>query len=355
MGSKEICSDVVFEIITRTTSLKTLDACKSVCKGWKQLIYDSSFMPTYCQRTKNLSGYFVQDIRHCEYLSMFVSVDQPEEGGSSIGRLPRGMRILASCSQGILCCEGTRDVKYRYYACKPATQQWQPLPNPKLRYITVAVAIMVLRSSPLRYKIVRLSKQGIAEYDCYTYRCEMFDSEVWRWRKTQEVNLPYSELITRTSQSVSAGDSVYWLTNHDNILEFHEANESFHKFRLPEPVHKNTAYNSKQLLEYQGRLGFTCLTEERKMALWLTERDPINQMINWRKKMVVDIESIETHAFPAGFYNSGIVFLKAFFEVIFYKLQDCSLSKVKLDELLDAREVFQFRSDFEPVNLGRIS
>lgn len=75
--------------------------------------------------------------------------------------------------------------------------------------------------------------------------------------------------------------------------------------------------------------------------------------------MVIDIEvhldeKNVKYPSPAGFYNAEIAFLKAFNEVVFYKLQDCSFRRVELDhELRDAHEVFQFRSDLEPVSLGR--
>ncbi|KAI3453718.1 hypothetical protein Pfo_010381 [Paulownia fortunei] len=354
MGSQELSLDIIFEILTRTTSLKTLDACKCVCKGWKQLIYESSFMPLYCKKTNNLSGYFIQDVKLHMHVSMFVSIDQSEGGGGGgcIASLPHDMRILASCNQGILCCLRRKDRGYRYYTSKPATRQWQALPNPKLRYQTAAVAIMVLRSSPLRYKIVRLSELDFVEDYC-RMRCEIFDSEIWTWRETQGLNLPHTEIIIGSHPAVSAGNSVHWLTDYDNVLAFHEAEESFDKFCLPEPAYKNYAYKHKRLVEYQGRLGFSCLlAEDGIMELWLTD-GPRNYQ--WTKKMAVNIASLERsvkYPSPVGFYNGEIAFIRTLHEVIFYKLQDSSFTKVELDfDLRYAHEYFQFRSDLEPVSL----
>ncbi|KAL7150653.1 hypothetical protein ABFS83_05G128400 [Erythranthe nasuta] len=352
-SSEELPTDIVFDIISRTTSLKTLDTCKSVCKEWKQLIYESSFMPLYCQNTKNLYGYFVQDVRKSNYVSMFVCLDS-NNNKLPVLRLPDNTRILASCNQGILCCLKKRDSNdYQYCVCKPATQQWQDLPKPQLDdYTTVSIAIMVLGSTPLRYKIVRLSRDGIIKESKYcTYYCEIFDSETRAWRKIQDVN-----------PSVSINNSIHWLTNDNNILKFNLVQESFRIFTLPEHLH-NTDNNrlSNKLVEYEGRLGLVCTTQEEdsnnnvNMKIWLTDEE--NELkINWRtnsKKVLIN-DMVERYANPAGMYNAGIIFLKAADEVVFYKIQDRSLMhKVKLDRLRDAREVFQFRSDFERVDFGK--
>ncbi|XP_051135465.1 F-box protein At5g41720 [Andrographis paniculata] len=137
-----------------------IDVCKCVAKSWSEdIISDPTFLPKYCERTKNLSGFFLQDIRRWGYISMFVSVD----GSISdrMAHLLNGTKILASCNQGILCCEKIINSRYcRYYVGKPATEQWLPLPNPKLRRRTEGVAIRVFESNPLRFKIIRISNKG---------------------------------------------------------------------------------------------------------------------------------------------------------------------------------------------------
>lgn len=167
MGSHQpqLPSDMIFEIITRASSLQTLDTCKAVSNEWNHLIHKPTFMDVYCNRTNNLCGYFVQDIRRCEYVTAFVSPTPPPHGSSSlVEKLSGSTRIMASCKQGILISENRTGRKYQYYVCKPATQQWRALPNPKLRYMTVAVGLIVLKANPLRYKIVRLSELGVLQY-----------------------------------------------------------------------------------------------------------------------------------------------------------------------------------------------
>ncbi|KAK4423022.1 F-box protein [Sesamum alatum] len=219
MGSDQevLPDDMVFDILTRLSSLETLDTCKSVCNRWEEIIYETSFMPLYCRRSRKLSGFFIQDMQEHKYFSMFAAMDDHQDGSTKsddvcIASFPDDMKILASCNHGILCCVRRRGKNYRYYVCKPTTQQWQSLPNPKLRYKTVSVAVMVLGSNPFRYKIVRLSRRGVEKpmQEYYTYRCEIFDSKDWRWREVQGIPVLYTELIIDT---ISTNNAVYWLTD----------------------------------------------------------------------------------------------------------------------------------------------
>ncbi|KAL2236126.1 UNVERIFIED_CONTAM: hypothetical protein Sindi_1344800 [Sesamum indicum] len=267
MGSQEytLSDDIVFDILTRLKSLKTLDTCKLVCKRWEEMIYELSFLPLFCRRSRMLSGFFIQDMIDNKF-SMFAAIDSSTSFNVSIARFPDDMKILASCNHGILCCS---------------------LPNPKLRYETVSVAVMVLKLDPFRYKIVRLSRcteESFKEY--YTYRCEIFDSKAWRW----------TELII---DSVTANNVVYWLTNKDNVIAFHEANELLYKLSLPEKVvQKSDLYECKRLVEYKGRLGLTFLMEEGRMALWPTRDSRTNGMMEWireeKEVIVIDTEILRS-------------------------------------------------------------
>ncbi|KAL0378927.1 UNVERIFIED_CONTAM: hypothetical protein Sradi_3198200 [Sesamum radiatum] len=96
--------DIVFDILTQLKSLETLDTCKLVCKGWEKMIYEWSFMPLYCRRSRMLSSFFIQDVIDNKFFSMFVAIDGPISSDVFIARLPDDMKILASYTHGILCC-----------------------------------------------------------------------------------------------------------------------------------------------------------------------------------------------------------------------------------------------------------
>ncbi|XP_027174566.1 uncharacterized protein LOC113780536 [Coffea eugenioides] len=187
--------------------------------------------------------------------------------------------------------------------------------------------------------------------DFYNYHCEIFDSERWSWRRAEDILLPHGEMFDN-NQSVYASGLIYWLTTDDNVLAFNHEQETYHTFPLPELVCKNCEYSCKQLVEYQGKLGFICKTPEGHIHLWgvLDRKHPRWKLI---KEVNIDLLAKEvSFPSPAGFYNADVALLKAFRKMIFYKLQDSSYNEIELlDGLCFAADVFPFRSDLEPVNL----
>ncbi|XP_057775832.1 uncharacterized protein LOC130994783 [Salvia miltiorrhiza] len=285
----ELPSELIFEILSRT-SLETLERCKAVSKSWKQIIYESTFLPLHCQRTNSLFGYFFQDVRPFnKFQSALVSSGPGAAAAAAINRTWKldYMKILASCDQGILCCE--RVVQFcdceredccnckRFFACKPATSQWQGLPNPKLRYETDTVAIVVVRSTPLRYIIASLYNSGIMQHNC-----DIFDSEKWAWERI-ECAAPYGEIVESCRPAITtAGRFFHWLTVSGNVLTLDVKRRSFRCSPLP----CDPACKSKVLVEYEGGLGFVCVVEEgdrREMEVWAGAE----------RKMVVDMRGIE--------------------------------------------------------------
>ncbi|CDP07857.1 unnamed protein product [Coffea canephora] len=357
MDFSNLYSDLIFEILARA-SLNTLDTCKLVSKDWNRLVYESNFMPSYCKNTSNVYGYFIQNLVANRHQFRFVSFNsQPPEGHDqtciriSTPTPDDDMNIQASSKQGILCCVRRKGKQYRYYVYKPSTQQWQDLPNPKLRLTTLKVALVVLRSNPLWYKIIRISRPRVSRPDFYNYHCEIFDSERWSWRRAEDILLPHGEMFDN-NQSVYASGLIYWLTTEDNVLAFNHEQETYHTFPLPELVCKNCEYSCKQLVEYEGKLGFICKTPEGHIHLWgvLDRKHPRWKLI---KEVNIDLLAKEvSFPSPAGFYNADIALMKAFRKMIFYKLQDSSYNEIELlDGLCFAADVFPFRSDLEPVNL----
>ncbi|XP_057969547.1 F-box protein At5g41720-like [Malania oleifera] len=163
-------SDIIFEILTRVF-LQTLGRCRVVCKQWNALTYESSFMHDHRERTKAVPGYFIQELSNNLFSSVFVSVDGLHKfsGGCSAPSLDflpaKHVQIVASSYQGLLCCVNQQSPAHiipKYYVCKPCTRQWRAIPNPKTRYFTDQIAMIVLRSHPLHFKIVRLNSTIIS-------------------------------------------------------------------------------------------------------------------------------------------------------------------------------------------------
>jgi hypothetical protein len=65
----------------------------------------------------------------------------------------------------------------------------------KTRYDTIEFDMMVERSNPLYYKIVRFLKPKFCLHnkELYMYHCirvKLFNSKTWRWKLLDEVKLP---------------------------------------------------------------------------------------------------------------------------------------------------------------------
>nr|GLL34016.1 WAT1-related protein At1g43650-like [Ipomoea trifida] len=150
--------DILFEILSRAT-LETLDTFKVVSKESKEFVEESWFIKNNTQKTKNFIGYIVEKLEPLRCSYTFVSIN------SSLG-VPgismecfRGMTILASSKQGILCCRKYAEGSHHYYVCKPSTRQYVELPTPRGRDIFPNwFALTILKSNPLQYKIIRLSR-----------------------------------------------------------------------------------------------------------------------------------------------------------------------------------------------------
>ncbi|KAH0700339.1 hypothetical protein KY285_014590 [Solanum tuberosum] len=367
-------SEIIFKILSRT-SLETLDTCKAVKKEWHDMIFESSFMPQFCANSQNISGYFVQGPSNSSYYaSEFVSMDGCSGNSTTTTpfHLPRpdalvnspafsfSTRIVASTMQGILCCVITRgNRRRRYHICKPITNQWVKLPNPRTRYLTQNVALIVLRSKPLHFKIIRLSSPPTSQPYHYSklglithYRCEIFDSEYWRWRQGKDILLLYPKYSFFAPAVHAAGLIYFHLCDGQVMALNYDGEEVFPKFSLPNCPGIDDKYTDdhRLIMEYKGKLGCTCLSPNGIM-LWVFD----NGRRDWELIIKeVDIEIIKgeaKYAIPHGFYNADIALMAEGNRVFFYKLQDKSFNLVTLKKCHGFLEFFPFRSDLEPMDI----
>ncbi|TMW92571.1 hypothetical protein EJD97_012857 [Solanum chilense] len=150
--------------------------------------------------------------------------------------------------------------------------------------------------------------------------------------------------------AVHATGLVYFKLRDDLVMALdYNGEEAFPRFSLPNQAFDYEDYRYNQLVEYNGKLGFTCLSP-RGIGLWVFE----NENCVWELKKEVGIESIKevtNFSIPSGIYNAGIALMKDYYKVYFYKLQDKSFNEVKLNKCRHVQDVFPFRSDLEPVDL----
>ncbi|XP_034919258.1 uncharacterized protein [Populus alba] len=191
-----------------------------------------------------------------------------------------------------------------------------------MRYQTLETSMIVIRSNPLHYKIVRFSepKTRYQDKEFYRYRwvrCELFDSKTWKWKQLEEAKFPQSDLLSRdTNVSVNVS----------------EDNKS-----------KDIA-----LVRYKGKLAITSIgREDGFMELWVLENYDRRE---WNKTHTVNIEALrrkEPYTRPVAFCNADIALMKEHDRcVTFFNITNGRSDRLSLEKNLN-HGCFPFQSNFE--------
>lgn len=135
---------------------------------------------------------------------------------------------------------------------------------------------------------------------------------------------------------ICIGGIVYWLTDRDSILAFDSATETHSVFLPPRMVlEESKGYLNKQIVEYKGKLGFTCENKSDELVLWVLEDRRNN---NWEMKRVVRIDKQNNRLIGCSLADMALM--------VGYSYQ-----VFKESGLPWPRDIFPFRSDWEPVDL----
>ncbi|KAL4571824.1 hypothetical protein LXL04_018589 [Taraxacum kok-saghyz] len=337
MDSK-LNNDLKIKILLRT-SLKTLDAMSCTSKEFEKLTYHPHLINLFKKRNDIVSGIIVETNNKSEnYINEFA----PSSGSKYIDLsfLPHNARIKASSEHGIVVFETSDSKSYglnSYYVCKLATKQVLALPNPKTKYLTQKVAIIVLNSNPLHYKIVRLSRPvypiSQTQDKLYTaYRCEIFNSRTWSWKLQNLLKLPFRVFPTYP-QPITARGSIYMLLTNNNILKFDAYSEIWSIFLSPVSDHRG--YEFRQLVKYEGRLGFGCKRLDGSWEIWVLG---INEL--WKKINVFgEDEDVNARKRLNEVHSSTILVYNG-----------STFDKVVVTDIRSYK-FFVYRSDFEPTDL----
>ncbi|KAL4571852.1 hypothetical protein LXL04_018617 [Taraxacum kok-saghyz] len=314
----KLCDDMLKTKVLSRASLKTLDAIRCTGKEFEKFTYEPYLLHLNKQRNNMVSGFIMEDInRYYEYTHEFT----PSRGSSTIDLtfLPRKAKILASCEQGLIVFENPHPTTYglvSYHICKPATKQVVAIPNPKTKYLIVNMAIVTLGSNPLHYKIVRLSRSSSWSVlkrsgEFYgTYRCEVFDSITWAWKKLDLLMVPFCVHLTN-SQPITTRGSIYMLLTDTNILKFDAYLEKWSTFSSPIDYGD---FTRRELVKHDGRLGLTCKPEGGCREIWVLGSDEL-----WEKIYVINGEDDVEYARTMSFDDPNTSLMIYSNVILFYK------------------------------------
>ncbi|KAJ9547989.1 hypothetical protein OSB04_020532 [Centaurea solstitialis] len=350
----ELPHEMIMEILSRTT-LKTFDAIVSTNNEFNRLRYDPRFLNLYKHRSNIVSGFLVQH-SNCGLSYVHKSAPSQESADLDLGFLSRDSRILAASEQGIVVFETPHRRCHGlvlYHICKPATKQVVALPNPKTRYLTEKVVVVVVGSNPLRYKILRLSKRPNKSVlqrrgELYsTYCCEVFDSATFEWKVLDDIMLPYCVFLRTSSQPINVGGSIYMSLTNDNVLKFDICSDKWTVFPLRVPSDPDRLFEDLKAVKYEGKLALACKLANGGWEIWMNEALE-------RKHVFEEKEDLSlTNLY--SFYDSDMSVVVDYDTLVFYEFKKGeTIGKVRLNGHVSANcSIFGFRSDFEPVELRR--
>ncbi|MBA0608297.1 hypothetical protein Godav_020533 [Gossypium davidsonii] len=147
-------------------------------------------------------------------------------------------------------------------------------PDSKTSIWKTNISMLVLRSNPLRFKIVRLSdsrydavdlvsdSDSESEYsdeEDVSWHCEIFDSKSWEWKQSDDLNLTYYDSFKNT-QDVSACGGLHWLMfNHEQdkytILSFEGDKEERGMTSLPDSLGEKIVRVRSPMCHSKGNSG----------------------------------------------------------------------------------------------------
>ncbi|KAJ7955956.1 F-box protein [Quillaja saponaria] len=357
-------SDIYFEILTRTP-LETLETCRLVSMQWNGMTYHSSFLKSLHQRTKTLSGFFINN----DKFSTTVSPNIPAESSDlSLGFIPNRTRsrlkIEAVANQGLVLVQkevyGMKNYS-QFYVCKPSTKEWHQIPNPKTKYFTQKISMVVLGSKPLQYyKIVRLSepKHRVIKHEGEWYcvlHCEIFDSTSWVWKRLEDVRFPFCSGLVYNPVVLACGTRFHWLRSDNQVFVFDVEKEDWTVFGLPNLA---CLENNKKLVQYEGRVGLVYKESESQcMELWVVEEyyypfKKKSKQVSWNKKQRIVLSDEALNKFhptflPCAFYSSDVVVIQSFYDIVFYNFVSDQMVKIKIPGDWCSRDVVHYQTDFE--------
>ncbi|KAI3985341.1 hypothetical protein MKX01_033655 [Papaver californicum] len=304
----------LFEILTRVSLGALLHQFQWVCRDWHNCIHESKFQLIHSQRTPIVAS-----------LPFLPFNDDPfspsrKNPSPSLDFLPSPVKITGTSLYGsLLCCATLDKLETKksipiFYICKPATREWRKIPNPRTKFLTFGMQILVAQTYPmLQYKIVRMSStRGVI----LEYHCEMFDSVTWAWKRLPDVKTSGS--LVATFGSVFINGCLHWINNRRQIYVLSIEQEKWTAvIQLPSDIVENERNLRYLLILIDGKIG-VLMSNHEKTELWLLENYYIHT--SWKRRYCKDLGALrrelndDTYTISSPFPSDVISFIGIPFE-----------------------------------------
>ncbi|KAF8109386.1 hypothetical protein N665_0097s0040 [Sinapis alba] len=360
MSYPALNQDMVLEIFSYCPA-SSIEKFKFLNKDYYKRMSESWFINLNLFRTNSIFGVFLQ---YKSYPSTFISsFVLTGDGEVSLDFLPIERVKIEACdsTHGIFLCAGPEYViKTPYFVCKPTTREYQTLPTPETGFSTleydfipIVSGLIVTSTNPLRYKIVKISKQS----KIFTVICEVFDSDSFTWKRLDDLKLANDEHLVFSSVPVRNNQFLNWLTSSNkNVFRFCMKTETWSLHPVPSDLRK---YCHHLLTNQGGKLGIVVWKpKDYVKGTWVLDSTFDKSWVRMKvEKSIVEEDKFVT---PVWFLrDNDVVMLGGFDWVSLYDMKTNSI-KSECFKITSLRidfvhtgivTYFPFYSDYERLNL----
>lgn len=287
--------DILFDVLSRLPT-KNLTRLKRVCKAWRKLISDPSFIKVHSGKKEPIAGFFLQwryrwfcnDVKTINYIPVEAKRSQVKQ--MIFDFLPQDVVLMALCN-GLVCCRSCYPFKDpALYVCNPLNKEWVTLkwksPN---KEATIGLAFDPCRDltdSSTKFSLVRV-EQYKAEEGMFCYSFDIYSSDAGAWKKSSEVCQCNDSLYRNKSTFI--GGSLYWLTDDEKILIFNLEQELSWLLRVPVPTTEFMCIPAGCIGESEGKLHYVAISAGG-IHVWVLE-DILEA--KWEIKQTTSLNSLE--------------------------------------------------------------
>ncbi|KAJ9551815.1 LOW QUALITY PROTEIN: hypothetical protein OSB04_015860 [Centaurea solstitialis] len=306
---EDLPAELTMDILSRLP-VKTIIHCKRVCKKWRSLVSESSFVSFHLSKSSPTTTGFIfhQNVNHLYYhridpgILRWVEIEDkivddrrlhPDPPMNlDLNRVPIFQKSLISqmgSVNGLICLWQHSTQHDNTFICNPVTREIMILPSP--RYHTQEDFRRIFCGFGFidrEYKVVRTFKRRIPLNGNQSYRITVFEAEVYtlgtcQWRNVGRV--PYR---LHGSHVPFLNDHFHWIVSNmedalERICTFDLNTETFQLF--PSPPSEAIQGNCIQSLAVLK--GCLCKSDTGgfKFTIWVMKEYGIKK--SWHKEMVI--------------------------------------------------------------------
>ncbi|KAJ9536575.1 hypothetical protein OSB04_un000224, partial [Centaurea solstitialis] len=303
---EDLPAELTTDILSRLT-VKTIIHCRCVCKRWRNLVLDSSFVNLHLSRSPTPTGFIIHhNPRTCanpgilEWVEIEDKVDRHHLHYDRL--LSLDLRNRAPIQQytkmhqvgsvnGLICLWEYGHKVDNTYVCNPITREYMILPRQRYqrdRFPGVIYGFGV-SSQMGEYKVVRAfqAKTFVQNGDKCAGQLSVLEAEVYtlgtgQWRSLHSVPVTYLLNTFNKFCGQFLNNHCHWIVADNEICTFDLDNETFQLLPSPPSV-KKYWFHRQSLAILKGCL---CIlsTYDSKLTIWVMKEYGIKN--SWHKQVV---------------------------------------------------------------------